>query len=251
LQILSDVHVEHHADHGKSFIESLDPTKCDVLIIAGDFGDIEGGFLNALTMICRRYAPRPVLFVHGNHELYRATRGAYNATIYKAKLRNPNLRVLDRDIVIIEGQRFLGATLWFPDSEMARVQAEAWSDFSCIRGLDKWVWRESQTDAMFFRRELSEGDIAITHYLPSPQSVHPLYAGSSTNCYYVHNMEALIEQREPAMWIHGHTHSSMDYMLGRTRVVCNPFGYADLHMLNGHFRDDLIIEVQSEPAENA
>jgi Icc-related predicted phosphoesterase len=28
-----------------------------------------------------------------------------------------------------------------------------------------------------------------------------------------------------ALWIHGHTHESMDYTLAGTRVVCNPRGY--------------------------
>ena len=27
------------------------------------------------------------------------------------------------------------------------------------------------------------------------------------------------------MWIHGHTHQGSDYLLGKTRVVCNPRGY--------------------------
>ena len=28
-----------------------------------------------------------------------------------------------------------------------------------------------------------------------------------------------------ALWIHGHTHDSFDYVLNGTRVVCNPRGY--------------------------
>jgi len=27
------------------------------------------------------------------------------------------------------------------------------------------------------------------------------------------------------LWIHGHTHESFDYMVGDTRIVCNPRGY--------------------------
>jgi len=27
------------------------------------------------------------------------------------------------------------------------------------------------------------------------------------------------------LWTHGHTHEDFDYMLGSTRVVCNPRGY--------------------------
>ena len=27
------------------------------------------------------------------------------------------------------------------------------------------------------------------------------------------------------LWLHGHTHSARDYVIGTTRVVCNPRGY--------------------------
>jgi hypothetical protein len=30
--------------------------------------------------------------------------------------------------------------------------------------------------------------------------------------------------RAPALWIHGHTHDSFDYLVGPTRIVCNPKG---------------------------
>jgi hypothetical protein len=28
------------------------------------------------------------------------------------------------------------------------------------------------------------------------------------------------------LWTHGHTHEPFDYMIGTTRVVCNPRGYS-------------------------
>ena len=28
------------------------------------------------------------------------------------------------------------------------------------------------------------------------------------------------------LWTHGHTHEPFDYMIGETRVVCNPRGYS-------------------------
>jgi predicted phosphodiesterase len=34
----------------------------------------------------------------------------------------------------------------------------------------------------------------------------------------------------PDLWVHGHTHKSFDYMLGKTRVIVNPFGYKDVEM---------------------
>jgi hypothetical protein len=27
------------------------------------------------------------------------------------------------------------------------------------------------------------------------------------------------------LWTHGHTHHKFDYMIGETRIVCNPRGY--------------------------
>lgn len=42
-------------------------------------------------------------------------------------------------------------------------------------------------------------------------------------------------------WFHGHTHDSCDYQFGRTRVLCNPFGYPDA--VNREFRGDLVVGV--------
>ena len=32
-------------------------------------------------------------------------------------------------------------------------------------------------------------------------------------------------KKPPKLIVHGHTHRRMDYMLGDTRVICNPRGY--------------------------
>jgi hypothetical protein len=49
---------------------------------------------------------------------------------------------------------------------------------------------------------------------------------SPLNCYFVCDPEPLILKRKPALWLHGHTHGSVDLVVGATRVRCNPFGYA-------------------------
>ena len=113
-----------------------------------------------------------------------------------------------------------------------------------IPAFNKWVWEESKLDVTFLRRELQEGDIVVTHYLPSWRSVHPIWAGSEENCYFVCDVEELIAERRPAFWAHGHTHESADYGIGPTRVICNPLGYVDLNMLNGKFRENLVFEVK-------
>jgi hypothetical protein len=51
-----------------------------------------------------------------------------------------------------------------------------------------------------------------------------------------------ITEAEPAVWVHGHIHDSLDYMIHNTRIICNPRGYyAD--MLNPTFNPEFILEI--------
>jgi hypothetical protein len=43
---------------------------------------------------------------------------------------------------------------------------------------------------------------------------------------YSSSLDEFIEQRpQIKLWTHGHTHEDFDYMVGETRIVCNPRGY--------------------------
>ena len=68
--------------------------------------------------------------------------------------------------------------------------------------------------------------VVITHHAPSPRSIHPRFAGSLLNACFVSDLEGLVGGQSAQLWIHGHTHDSFDYRVERTRVVCNPRGYA-------------------------
>jgi predicted phosphodiesterase len=60
----------------------------------------------------------------------------------------------------------------------------------------------------------------------------------------VSDAEYLFGTGRAQLWIHGHTHDSFDYTVHRTRVVCNPRGYAKAGTNeNPRFDPDLIIEV--------
>jgi hypothetical protein len=51
----------------------------------------------------------------------------------------------------------------------------------------------------------------------------------------------LIEQSGVPLWIHGHTHYSVDYVIGSTRVLTNQRGYPD-QICKG-FNPSLVIEL--------
>lgn len=65
----------------------------------------------------------------------------------------------------------------------------------------------------------------ITHFSPTFQSCSEQYRTSSINDGFHSDLNWLIEEIAPSMWIHGHTHDVFDYHIGKTRVICNPRGY--------------------------
>jgi hypothetical protein len=66
------------------------------------------------------------------------------------------------------------------------------------------------------------------------------------------DLSELVEGSGAALWVHGHTHASCDYVAGQTRVVCNPKGYGPVktggEYENPEFDAGLIVEIDSQPA---
>jgi hypothetical protein len=81
----------------------------------------------------------------------------------------------------------------------------------------------------------------VTHHLPHRRSVHPRYDGDMLSPAFASDLDHLV--RAPvALWVHGHTHESMDYFVNGTRVVCNPRGYAGSD-LNLAFDPTFLVEI--------
>src|SRR5579862_7134366 len=73
LQIMSDLHLEMHADQGAALLASLDPTDVDVLVLAGDITSARDypALRNVFEPLAGKY--RHVLYVPGNHEYYKTS----------------------------------------------------------------------------------------------------------------------------------------------------------------------------------
>ena len=69
--------------------------------------------------------------------------------------------------------------------------------------------------------------VVVGHHAPSKSSTHPRYANEELmNGGYSSSLdEYIMEHPQIKLWTHGHTHEDFDYMVGSTRVVCNPRGY--------------------------
>jgi len=89
-----------------------------------------------------------------------------------------------------------------------------------------------------FTRKISQMQHARGNIeLPSIRSIADRYRADPVSAAFASNMDGFILEHQPRLWIHGHTHESFDYEIGKTRVVCNPRGYASIEENKG-FRPD-------------
>ena len=82
--------------------------------------------------------------------------------------------------------------------------------------------------------------------MPSFKSIAEKYKNLSLNGAFASNLDELV--KKSFMWFHGHTHSSIDYFIDDTRVLCNPRGYCKkgydyIKRENKKFDDNLIIDI--------
>ena len=70
--------------------------------------------------------------------------------------------------------------------------------------------------------------VVVGHHTPSLQSCAERYNNDPMMNGGYHNSldEYIMDHPQIVLWTHGHTHENMDYMIGETRVFCNPRGYA-------------------------
>jgi hypothetical protein len=82
--------------------------------------------------------------------------------------------------------------------------------------------------------------VLITHHSASAKSVPARFADDELSpCF--HSAIDLVERFQPAVYVHGHIHDPVDYLIGHTHVVCNPMGY-QREPYNGA-KADLVIEI--------
>jgi predicted phosphohydrolase len=229
--------------------------QCDVVILAGD---IDVGF-RGVTWADKTFGDIPTIYIAGNHEYYGGIiPNVMNAM--KAEAIGTNVHVLDNESIVINGVRFIGSTLWTDFDlmgqapvHMLKAQMEM-NDYRRIKISQRVALTANDTQEFhkiaraYLTEELFkpfEGPtVVVTHHLPSELSVPERFAGDSLNPAYASRLENLILDTNPNIWCHGHTHDNFDYMLGDTRIICNPRGYQG-HELNPNFNPSFVIEVNT------
>lgn len=183
------------------------------------------------------------IYIAGNHEFYH---GKFHGSL--EDLRNecakfPNVYFMENDSKTIDGVTFIGCTLWTDmnkaDPLTLHSVADMMNDYRIIRNDEKGytklrpahtAWRHAQS--VQYIRTVIEGKfdekfVVVGHMAPSRLSTHQNYKNDHimNGAYSSELGDFIVDHPQIKIWTHGHTHHNFDYMIGETRIVCNPRGY--------------------------
>lgn len=276
LLVLSDLHLEL----GTSLTVPPD-VEFDVVVLAGDIGS-PGRKVVAWAQRESTFAGKPVILVAGNHEFYGTRDLAGELEEMRRAASGSNVHLLERDAVVIDGVRFVGCVLWTDFQLPMRVGDELdtnielalrnanlqMNDFKLIqvttpatrenryRELKRLLraedtlsmhWRDRDWLRRELKRPFAGETVVVTHHAPSRGSVAAEYQGDGLTPAFVSDLpESLFEV--PLLWVHGHTHVAVDYMVGGCRVLSNPRGYRmkDSSYENNQFDAGLVVELPAD-----
>lgn len=197
-----------------------------------------------------------VIYILGNHEHYH---GDINESldILKDSLAHlSNVHVLEKQCVKVEDFIIFGCTLW---TDMNKEDPNTM--FHIRRYMNDYRTIKNKAAPVFFNGEdgkkhsrpgsfmpedsvqhhkdtlktlkglIAENQtakwIVAGHHAPCKLSTKPQYEHDvMVNGAYSSNLsEFILDHPQIKLWTHGHTHHEFDYMIGSTRIFCNPRGY--------------------------
>lgn len=236
------------------------PDGVEAVIYAGDF--------------CERWSPKyinyarelfgdlPIFAVAGNHEYYGMDISqdftAANTKIQKnADDIKLDMTLFEKNMIRIGRHYVLLTTLWtdfnlFNNAPLDKLAArDSMNDYRRIRWKGNYSLTPDHTQAEHFKSikwleksliELKDKNVVVvTHNGPSLRSVPDWAKFDRLSAAFSSNLdEFILKHSNIKLWIHGHTHSNFDYMVGDTRVLANPHGYGTE---NPNWIPDLVIDL--------
>jgi Icc-related predicted phosphoesterase len=261
LRVTSDLHTEFSPWKPIHLSEDTD----SVLVLAGDIGVVNHDRTLERIVDLLRHASsefRAVVYVMGNHEFYNAghlTKSRAQLLDIIAANKWENVYLLENETVVINDIAFIGATMW---TDYDNKPSNYWlatrymADYSNIRITigDETIDEETGCSEAITRcvmpedlhaihlesrryifeqikkhRDAGLKTVVVTHHGPTRQSTHPRFMHDRSNFNFVSELTGQIIDANPNLWIHGHVHDAMDYMVDeefcQTRVIANPKGY--------------------------
>jgi Icc-related predicted phosphoesterase len=125
--------------------------------------------------------------------------------------------------VVFEGGHFNEANQFVKDPWGTHVRAARFTPEDAVEDHKKML----EYIRVMIEGKFDEKFVVVGHHAPSKTSTHPRYADEviMNGGYSTALDEFIMDHPQIKLWTHGHTHEDFDYMIGSTRIVCNPRGY--------------------------
>jgi Calcineurin-like phosphoesterase len=225
IQLLSDLHLESNPH----FVPQPAPG-ADVLVLAGDIGSYQADSSLTRMGIADFGLSR---FVPGNHEYDGQEFDAAHARLQEV-CKRLGFIWLEREVVHIQGVRFVGCTLWtdfdaltsthaavspvtIGQQLVARDKAFRAANFALKKnhalvadqpmlaegvralGLESQAWLRQALSMPF-----DGTTVVVTHFAPSLRSADPRYGINPGTAGFCNALDDLLPQAQ--LWLHGHLH---------------------------------------------
>lgn len=225
----------------KNVAEDFDPYKPGAIAAINRRVSMSARFLDFLRRVSEAFPH--VIYVAGNHEFYHFRWFQTLEVLKEVCDRFPNVYFLERDCKKIDDVTFVGGTLWTDMNRNDPLTLHSVRDmmndyrvirndkagFTSLKPADTAV-RHAQTlgyiKSVIAERH-DERFIVVGHHAPSKVSTHAKYQNDylMNGAYSSDLSEFILDHPQIKLITHGHTHHPFDYMIGETRIVCNPRGY--------------------------
>jgi Icc-related predicted phosphoesterase len=202
------------------------------------------------------------VYVAGNHEFYH---GKWHKTLDILATeceKYPNVYFMERGSKKIDDVTFIGSTLWTDmnkgDPLTMHAVRDMMMDYKCVKKeFEGYTNLKPHDTVMRHKQSLDyiksvvaekpdEKFVVVGHHSPSFQSVSEQYKTEHlmNGAYHSDLSEFILDRPQIKLWTHGHTHHPFDYMIGDTRVVCNPRGYeSDGYSEDSGWNPSILLEV--------
>ncbi len=258
VQYVSDLHFEF-------FENTAFFTRCplqaagDVLVIAGD------------TLLLKEFDMfkkhrffdwcsdnyRQTLLIPGNHEYYRDDISKYPSA-WRKPLRD-NVVMYENSCVTVDETEFILATLW------SHIPQDLWltlkyglNDFRLIdydgNPLTATQYNSlHERDLAFIKDAVSKSrakhKVVVTHHVPSNLLVAPEFKDSSLGSGFTVDLTDFITSSGIDLWVYGHSHRSIETIIGHTRMASNQVGYVPFGENVKNFVGDRMVDLDA-PFDN-
>ena len=256
--LASDLHLEFET------IELNNTERADVLVLSGDICVAKDlafkesirneKWMKFFTHCSEQF--KDVIYIMGNHEHYHGDFAKSYELLKTALADLPNIHVLEKEFITLSNVTFICGTLW---TDMNKEDPNTlygirgyMNDFRIIEDSKNPVYYRDSDGNSHTRKaalvpettveehkamlklidEVTQGMVSgkfvvVGHHAPSKLSTKPKYQGDvMVNGAYSSDLsEFILDRPMIKVWTHGHTHDPFDYMIGSTRIVCNPRGY--------------------------